>query len=106
MSSIAMKPDQPPQPPLIPDIYRVACVPVAGKAATLYLHHPNVDQAVVVKTGVEDLPAQEWVFTAKPDEPTKFSIYSIQSGQYLGIVNGRVKALSTLFWWTLEQDGA
>ncbi|KAG8891314.1 hypothetical protein FRC01_014767, partial [Tulasnella sp. 417] len=106
MASTPSKSDQSPQPPLIPDIYCVACVPVAGKAATLYLHHPNADQAVVVKPEVEDLPAQEWVFTAKPDEPTKFSIYSIQSGQYIGIVNGQVKSLSKLFWWELVQDGA
>lgn len=45
------------------------------------------------------------MFTAKPDSPSKFSIYNIQSGQYLGIVNGQVKALSTMFWWTLVRDG-
>lgn len=47
------------QPPLIPDIYRVGCLPHAGEEANLYLHHANADQAVLTKAGVDDLPAQE-----------------------------------------------
>ncbi|KAG8916904.1 hypothetical protein FRC00_014266, partial [Tulasnella sp. 408] len=93
------------QPSLIPDIYRVGCLPRAGEEANRYLHHALADQAVLAKAGVDDLPAQEWVFTVKPNSPSQFSIYSIQSGQYLGAVNGQVKALSTLFWWTLVRDG-
>ncbi|KAG8956686.1 hypothetical protein FRC04_000164 [Tulasnella sp. 424] len=92
------------QLPLIPDIYHVGCLPGVDKEVTLYLDHANVDQPVLAKTGVEDLPAQEWVFTWKPDSSALFSIYNIQSGQYLGVDGGKVKALSTLFWWTLVRD--
>lgn len=56
ISSIVMNSNQ---LPLIPDIYRVGCLPGGDKVATLYLDHANVDQPVLVKGGVEDLPAQE-----------------------------------------------
>ncbi|KAG8993107.1 hypothetical protein FRB90_000790 [Tulasnella sp. 427] len=93
------------QPALMPDIYRLGCLYGDGQDATLFLHHSGVNQPVLAKTGVEDLPAQEWVLTPKPGSPSLYSMYNIQSGQYLSLVCTQAQGADSIFWWTVVQDG-